>query len=567
MTISIFAGFTVEKHQKTYNMPGIVDWYRDLMQNKIDKRTEDWFLVTGPGPLLMIFVTYIYFSTSAGPKYMRDKKPYSLKNVLIIYNFIQVVLSFTLVYEGLASGWWNDYSFGCQPVDRSMSPKALRMARAVWLYYICKLIELADTVFFVLRKKQRQISFLHVWHHSIMIVTAWIGVRFFPGGHATLLGVINSFIHILMYSYYMLSAFGPHMEKYLWWKRHLTTLQLVQFFLIFIHNFQQFRLGCDFPKTLTGLLCFNAGFFTYLFGSFYVKTYLSSRVSEKKFTELQFYCNSTVFFFRAIQLFIKLNFMHTIYVTIINNINPRTKDWFLMSSPWPGFAILAFYLYFVFTLGPRLMANRPPMKLDRIMQIYNVIQIYLSGYLVYKALSLAWLNEYSFVCQPVDYSNSPRAVEIAGAVWFYFMVKLFDLMDTVFFVLRKKQNQVSFLHVYHHAGMVMGAWGLVNSFVHVIMYSHYLATSLKISKPWWKKYITQLQLTQFFLLLIHFSQLIWTKDCGFPLWPAAIFIPQNLFMMVLFGDFYYKAYIKKPTPKINQNGITQNITNGSTKSQ
>ncbi|XP_074111611.1 very long chain fatty acid elongase 7 isoform X2 [Cotesia typhae] len=263
-------------------MPGIVDWYRDLMQNKIDKRTEDWFLVTGPGPLLMIFVTYIYFSTSAGPKYMRDKKPYSLKHVLIIYNFIQVVLSCTLVYEGLASGWWNDYSFGCQPVDRSMSPKALRMARAVWLYYICKLIELADTVFFVLRKKQRQISFLHVWHHSIMIVTAWIGVRFFPGGHATLLGVINSFIHILMYSYYMLSAFGPHMEKYLWWKRHLTTLQLVQFFLIFIHNFQQFTLGCDFPKTLTGLLCFNAGFFTYLFGSFYVKTYLSSRSKKTK---------------------------------------------------------------------------------------------------------------------------------------------------------------------------------------------------------------------------------------------------------------------------------------------
>ncbi|XP_074111609.1 very long chain fatty acid elongase 5 isoform X1 [Cotesia typhae] len=120
-------------------MPGIVDWYRDLMQNKIDKRTEDWFLVTGPGPLLMIFVTYIYFSTSAGPKYMRDKKPYSLKHVLIIYNFIQVVLSCTLVYEGLASGWWNDYSFGCQPVDRSMSPKALRMARAVWLYYIYEL--------------------------------------------------------------------------------------------------------------------------------------------------------------------------------------------------------------------------------------------------------------------------------------------------------------------------------------------------------------------------------------------------------------------------------------------
>lgn len=33
--IFIFAGFTVLKHQNAYNMPGIVDWYRDLMQNKI----------------------------------------------------------------------------------------------------------------------------------------------------------------------------------------------------------------------------------------------------------------------------------------------------------------------------------------------------------------------------------------------------------------------------------------------------------------------------------------------------------------------------------------------------
>jgi len=38
---------------------------------------------------------------------------------------------------------------------------------------------------------------------------------------------LNSFIHILMYSYYGLSALGPAVQKYLWWKRYLTKLQLV----------------------------------------------------------------------------------------------------------------------------------------------------------------------------------------------------------------------------------------------------------------------------------------------------------------------------------------------------
>ncbi|XP_034946044.1 elongation of very long chain fatty acids protein 7-like isoform X2 [Chelonus insularis] len=251
-----------------------------------------------------------------------------------------------------------------------------------------------------------------------------------------------------------------------------------------------------------------------------------------------------------------------------------------MATPWPGLAIVGFYLYFIYTLGPRLMANRQPFNLDRILQIYNVIQIILSGYLVYQALHLAWLGNYSFICEPVDYSNNPRAIQIARTVWVYFIVKLIDLLDTVFFVLRKKQNQVSFLHVYHHTGMVLGAWGgvkylagghvtflgLINSFVHVIMYSHYLVTSFKISRPWWKKYITQLQLLQFFLLLIHFSQLLWTKNCGFPTWPAAIFIPQNLFMTILFADFYYKTYLQKPK-KTEQNGVSKNNVEESSKDQ
>jgi len=30
-----------------------------------------------------------------------------------------------------------------------------------------------------------------------------------------------------MYTYYGLAAIGPHMQKYLWWKKYLTKLQLV----------------------------------------------------------------------------------------------------------------------------------------------------------------------------------------------------------------------------------------------------------------------------------------------------------------------------------------------------
>merc|ERR1719204_787440 len=61
-------------------------------------------------------------------------------------------------------------------------------------------------------------------------------VRWLPGGHEILAGYINFAVHVVMYAYYFLSAFGPKMQPYLWWKKYLTALQLVQFVFCFCHS-------------------------------------------------------------------------------------------------------------------------------------------------------------------------------------------------------------------------------------------------------------------------------------------------------------------------------------------
>ncbi len=38
---------------------------------------------------------------------------------------------------------------------------------------------------------------------------------------------MNAAIHVLMYLYYGLAAFGPKIQKYLWWKKYLTIIQMV----------------------------------------------------------------------------------------------------------------------------------------------------------------------------------------------------------------------------------------------------------------------------------------------------------------------------------------------------
>ncbi|KAK0073221.1 hypothetical protein PV325_010070, partial [Microctonus aethiopoides] len=135
----------------------------------------------------------------------------------------------------LKYAWWNDYSLRCQPVDYSNHPRAIRVLETCWLYYMSKFTELFDTVVFVLRKKNNQVSILHIYHHASMPIICWIGLKFVGGGHSTFFGLLNSFVHVIMYGYYFLAGLGPKMQPYLWWKKHLTLLQLMQFVLAIIH--------------------------------------------------------------------------------------------------------------------------------------------------------------------------------------------------------------------------------------------------------------------------------------------------------------------------------------------
>lgn len=101
-----------------------------------------------------------------------------------------------------------------------------QIAGAVWLYYITKFFELLDTVFFMLRKKDKQLSFLHVYHHSTMFVFSWIGTKYVPGGSAFLPIIINSSVHICMYLYYTLAALKC--TKVFKYKKYITIIQLVK---------------------------------------------------------------------------------------------------------------------------------------------------------------------------------------------------------------------------------------------------------------------------------------------------------------------------------------------------
>ncbi|KAI1293576.1 putative protein for very long chain fatty acid elongation [Halotydeus destructor] len=248
-------------------------YHYDQLLARGDDRVKGHLLMSSPWPAVAIVVIYVLFVKYVGPKLMANRRPFELRNVLLLYNLAMVVYNSVMWYHGGIYGWFGKYNVNCQPVDYSRSADGLGMANTAHAYFMSKIIELLDTVFFVLRKKDSQVTFLHVWHHSFMVISMWWGVKFAPGGHGSFIGFVNSFVHIIMYTYYFLSALGPEVAPYLRWKKYLTTIQMIQFACFFVHAMQLTIIECNYPKFLVYCTLVNSVVFMAMFAQFYMTSY------------------------------------------------------------------------------------------------------------------------------------------------------------------------------------------------------------------------------------------------------------------------------------------------------
>ncbi|KAK9738407.1 GNS1/SUR4 family [Popillia japonica] len=81
---------------------------------------------------------------------------------------------------------------------------------------------------------------------------------------------------------YVVISMGPEYQKYIWWKKYLTTLQLVQFVIVFVHSAQLHYVDCGYPTFMGYLLLLHSSIFLVLFGHFYYETYTPSKKQIKQ---------------------------------------------------------------------------------------------------------------------------------------------------------------------------------------------------------------------------------------------------------------------------------------------
>ncbi|KAM9073616.1 very long chain fatty acid elongase 4-like isoform 3-T7 [Megaptera novaeangliae] len=87
------------------------------------------------------------------------------------------------------------------------------MASVCW-WCLSKAIDLLDTVFLYYERSPNRSPSCTSTTTALCSSTAFFA------------GMLNSLVHVFMYLYYELASLGPRLRPYLWWKRHLTILQL-----------------------------------------------------------------------------------------------------------------------------------------------------------------------------------------------------------------------------------------------------------------------------------------------------------------------------------------------------
>ncbi|KAI1309053.1 Elongation of very long chain fatty acids protein 4 [Halotydeus destructor] len=116
-----------------------------------------------------------------------------------------------------------------------------------------------------------------------MPLTTIYSYKFCQNSFGSNIVILNCFVHVLMYTYYFLSSFGPEIQPNLWWKKPLTKLQLVQFVILLAQSrYFAFFLNCPGVSIVPHLQMAESGYFLFAFGQFYITTY-----SKKRKTKIQ----------------------------------------------------------------------------------------------------------------------------------------------------------------------------------------------------------------------------------------------------------------------------------------
>ena len=233
-----------------------------------------------------VVVTTYFLFVVIGSKVMKNDSIEAIKLPMtnFWYNISQIFLCGYMTIEAFLLAYRNGYSIVPCNEYNNVSPP---IANLLWLFYISKIWDFWDTIFMVLGKRWKQLSFLHVYHHITIFLFYWLNANVYYDGDVYLTIVLNGFIHTVMYTYYFVSIHtkDPKTGKSIpiWWKPYMTSMQMVQFTCMMSQGTYLVATGCESSSLrITGTYVVYILSLFFLFAHFFKQSYMKPKKGGKK---------------------------------------------------------------------------------------------------------------------------------------------------------------------------------------------------------------------------------------------------------------------------------------------
>jgi len=225
----------------------------------------------------LVFVVLAKLLSKGKPKRAKGKAAPPdalwLRGLVTPHNVFLVALS-TYMSGGIC---WEAYKKGYWFWGTAYNPDDVALGRLILIFSLSKIYEYLDTVIMVLKGNMHQVSFLHVYHYFTVSLFWWLVVKEIPGGEMWVSSALNSFVHVIMYTYYLLASLSSNSpnfrRKYLWWGRYLTTFQMFQFVIDGVHSWYVLQYQ-TIPELIGKMGLYYMFTLLALFGNFYVHKYV-----------------------------------------------------------------------------------------------------------------------------------------------------------------------------------------------------------------------------------------------------------------------------------------------------
>lgn len=258
--------------------------------------------------------------------------------------------------------------------------------------------------------------------------------------------------------------------------------------------------------------------------------------------------------------------MATIWELYQNFIDtPEVNDWSILRY---GLFILPIstiiYLLLTAIVGPRIMRNKKPLKFKNFLYFYNSVGCISNGsliiYLIVITKLFTSLRLFREDVVPCLYAN------IVASAAIFIIIRLFDYLDTLLIILRKKTSQLP-LNIVHHAiapnsffftfFLFIKSPYLVyiittNCVCHLIVHLYFIVYLIKL-KSLANAFRKLMLMTQVLEMLVYITfTLYYSSTFGISLYLEIIFLFPQFVLLFFFFQTFWKLTFKKRTKMIGK---------------